>query len=94
MESINSIIRFNTDVLNSWGIGQTVFQSSYSFEYVLKFAIDMKANIIVRPSRGKYWYIKGINKNKTYEEIKSHIESNLSSNYKSNSKTWLIKYDL
>ena len=38
--------------------------------------------------------IKGINKNKTYEEIKLHIENNLSSDYKPNSKTWLIKYNI
>ena len=33
-----------------------------------------------------------IKKNRTYEEIKLHIESNLHSKYKPNSKTWLIKY--
>lgn len=93
MESINSLITYNTDTFYSWGIGQTTLQSSNSFEYVLKFAINMNAHLIVKPSRGKFWYIKGINKNKTYEEIKLHIENNLSSKYKPNSKTWLIKYN-
>ena len=94
MESINSLITYNTDTYNSWGIGQTTLESSNSFEYVLNYAINMKAHLIVKPSRGKFWYIKGINKNKTYEEIKLHIESNLTSKYKPNSKTWLIKYNI
>ena len=67
MEYINSLITYNTDTFNSWGIGQTTLQSSNSIEDVLKLAINMKAYIIVKPSRGKFWYIKGINKNKTYE---------------------------
>ena len=94
MEYINSLITYNTDTFNSWGIGQTTLQSSKSFEDVLKLAINMKAYIIVKPSRGKFWYIKGINKNKTYEEIKLHIESNLTAKYKPNSKIWLIKYNM
>ena len=59
---------------------------------VLKYAIEIKATIIVKPSRGKYWYIKGIKNNKSYEEIKSHLETNLHARYKVNSKTWLISY--
>ena len=94
MESINSLITYNTDTYNSWGIGQTTLDSSYSFEYVLNYAINKKAFHIVKPSRSKFWYIKGINKKKTYEEIKLHIENNLSSDYKTNSKTWLIKYNI
>ena len=66
----------------------------HSFEYVLNYAINKKAFLIVKPSRGKFWYIKGINKNKTYDEIKLHIENNLNSKYKPNSKTWLIKYNI
>ena len=92
MESINSLITYNTDTYNSWGIGYTTLESSNSLEDVLNYAINMKAHIIVKPSRGKFWYIKGINKNKTYEEIKLHIENNLKSDYKPNSKIWLIKY--
>ena len=92
METINSLITYNTDTYNSWGIGYTTLESSNSLEDVLNYAINMKAHIIVKPSRGKFWYIKGINKNKTYEEIKLHIENNLKSDYKPNSKIWLIKY--
>ena len=92
MESINSLKTYNTDTYNSWGIGYTTLESSNSFEYVLNYAINIKAHLIVKPSRGKFWYIKGINKNKTYDEIKLHIENNLKSDYKPNSKIWLIKY--
>lgn len=94
MESINSLIPYNTDTYNSWGIEQITLESPNSFKYVLNYAINMKAHLIVKPSRGKFWYIKGINKNKTYEEIKLHIENNLSSDYKPNSKTLLIKYNI
>ena len=92
MESINSLITYNTDTYNSWGIGYITLESSNELEDVLNYAINMKAHIIVKPSRGKFWYIKGINKNKTYDEIKLHIENNLKSDYKPNSKIWLIKY--
>ena len=93
MDSIASLLTYNTDTFNSWGIGSTTLDRSYSFEYVLKFAINIKAIVIVKPSRGKFWYIKGINKNKTYDEIKLHVENNLNCLYKPKSKTWLIKYN-
>ena len=92
MENISSLLTYNTDTFNSWGIGNITIDCDYPFETVLKFAIDKKAHLIVKPSRGKYWYIKGINNKKTYQEIKSHIESNLISEYKPKSKSWLIQY--
>ena len=92
METLSSLVVYNTDTFGSWGLGQTTLNSSLEFEYVLKYAIKIKAYLIVKPSRGKFWYIKGFNKNKTYQEMKSHIESNLVSKYKPNSKTWLINY--
>ena len=93
METINSLNTYNSDVFNSWGIGAVTLDASNSFEYVLKYAINKKAHLIVKPSRGKFWYIKGINKKKTYSEIKSHIENNVIAKYKPNSKSWLIKYN-
>ena len=93
MESINSLLTYNTDTFNSWGLGCSTLQISNSFDDVLKYTINIKGNVIVKPSRGKFWYIKGINKNKSYEEIKLHIENNLISKYKPKSKIWLIKYN-
>jgi hypothetical protein len=93
MESINSLLTYNTDTFNSWGIGSATLESTKSFEEVFNYAIKIKCNLIVKPSRGKYWYIKGINQNKSYEEIKNHIENNLKNGYKSNSKCWLINYN-
>ena len=52
----------------------------------------MKATMIVKPSRGKFWYIKGTNNKKSLEQIKIHLETNLNSEYKIRSKTWLISY--
>ncbi len=92
METIMSLNTYNTDTYNSWGIGQTTKSISWTFENVLKYTIGIKANVIVKPSKGKYWYIKGINNNKTYEDIKIHLETNINSGYKENSRTWLISY--
>jgi len=92
MESINTLNTYNTDCFNSWGIGQTRKPIIWSFENVLEYAVGIKANLIVKPSRGKFWYIKGTNNNKSYQEIKNHLESNLNSKYKENSKSWLLDY--
>ena len=93
MENITSIIKYNTDTDGSWGIGQYTIDNSYNFEYVLKEAIKNKANVIVKPLRSKFWYIKGINNKKTYQEIKNHIKLNQYNKYREKSQLWLISYD-
>jgi hypothetical protein len=94
METIKTLNTYNTDTHNSWGIGHiTKDKENSSFEEVLKYAIEIKAKLIVKPSRGKFWYIKGINNNKSYDEIKNHLEINLSQEYKKNSKSWLLSYN-
>ena len=52
----------------------------------------MKADLFPRASRGKYWYIKGFNGKKSFNEIKTHIETNDKNNYRNNSTLWLINY--
>jgi len=93
MENIKSLNTYNTDIYNSWGISQITKPIATTFEEVLKEAIKIKAKLIVKPSRGKFWYIKGINNNKSYDEIKNHLEINLAQEYKKNSKTWLLSYN-
>ena len=92
MEDITSIVKYETDSENSWGMGQETLPISKSFDEVLKYAIGVKAKLIVKPSFGKYWYIKGINNKKTTCEIKEHIEKNLENGYKKKSRCWLITY--
>ena len=92
MENIKSLNKYNTDTHNSWGIGHITKPISNSFEEVLQHAIKIKAKLIVKPSRGKFWYIKGINNNKSYDEIKNHLEVNLTQEYKKNSTSWLLSY--
>ena len=92
METIATLHTYNTDLLSSWGIGQTTKPISWTFENVLKYAVNIKAKVIVKPSRGTFWYIKGINNNKKYADIKNHLETNLHARYKENSKTWLLSY--
>ena len=89
MENLKSLKKYNTDINGSWGIGQETLPFR---KYVLNYAIEKKASIIVKPSRGKYWYIKGIN-NKSYEEIEKHIQENKSSQYKDKSQLWLLSYE-
>ncbi len=91
MENIRSLNTYNTDTHSSWGIGQITKPSTWTFEDVLRYAIEIKANIIVKPSKGM-WYIKGINSKKSYEDIKSHLKKNVNSKYKKNSITWLLSY--
>jgi hypothetical protein len=92
METIMSFNTYNTDVFNSWGIGSIKKPIEMDFYDILKDAIEIKATLIVKPSRGNFWYIKGINNTKSYEEIKTQLETNLNSKYKSKSRTWLISY--
>lgn len=66
METIKTLNTYNTDIYNFWGIGHITKDKDISFEEVLKEAIKIKAKLIVKPSRGKFWYIKGINNNKSY----------------------------
>jgi len=84
METIDTLNTYDTDIFNSWGIGQTTKPITYSFENVLKYANNIKAKVIVKTSTGKFWYIKGINNHKSYQEIKCHLENNLKSGYKPN----------
>jgi len=92
METIKCFTTYNTDTDGSWGIGQKQFSSDLSLEEVLKEAIKIKAMVIVKPSYGNWWYVKGIKNAKTYKDIKLHIDKNLKENYKAKSRLWLIKY--
>ena len=92
LEKIYSLNTYHTDTNGSWGIGQESRPSNWTYVQVLEDAIKMKAKVIVKPSRGK-WYIKGINNNKSYDEIKIHLENNEESGYRKESKTILLYYD-
>ena len=92
MGTIETINTYRTDTNGSWGIGQEMLPSSWNFYNVLVYAMERKAKIIVKPSRGNWWYIKGTNENKSYDEIKEHLIENQNNEYRSNSITWLISY--
>ena len=93
MDKIKSLNTYKTDTYNSMGICNNIVSIDKGFEEVLKICIDKKAMLIVKPSCGKYWYIKGINDKKSYSEIKSHLESNVNTGYKKRSNTWLLSYN-
>ena len=92
METIETINTYRTDTNGSWGIGQEMLPSSWNFSNVLVYAMEKKAKIIVKPLRGNWWYIKGTNENKSYDEIKEQLIENQNNEYRSNSVTWLISY--
>ena len=91
-EKIKSLNTYNTDINGSWGIGEVSRPCNWTYMKVLKDAIKMNANVIVKPSRGN-WYIKGINDNKSYDEIKIHLEKNAESGYRTKSITRLLSYN-
>jgi len=92
MGTIETINTYRTDTNGSWEIGQEMLPSSWNFYNVLVYAMERRAKIIVKPSRGNWWYIKGTNENKSYDEIKDHLIENQNNEYRSNSMTWLISY--
>ena len=90
---VNTLL-YNTDTQGSWGIGQIkLSKDDHSFEDILNRAIEERAHVIVEPSRGKYWYIKGFNNTKTTCEIQKHLDEMTNVNYKNKSKTLLITYN-
>jgi hypothetical protein len=91
MDEISFFKVYHTDT-NLTGIGSLPVPITTTFENVLKIAIEKRAQIIVKPSRGKFWYIKGFINAKSFEEIHQHIEINEQINYKNKSSLRLIKY--
>ena len=89
---LDSIMTYNTDLHNSFGGERRFLKQDYTFHEILFIAINMKAHVIVKPSRGKYWYIKAYNNKKTIEEIKLHLEENDKNNYKNKTITKLLIY--
>lgn len=83
---------YNTDVMGSWGIGERSIETD-NFIEALNFAFNLKANVIVKPSRGRFYYIKGTNNNKSYIQIELHVLNNQNNGYKPNSSLWLINYN-
>ena len=92
MDKITLLKKYYTDTFGSGGIGNISIPSNKTFIDVLNYAIEMEANIIVKPKKGKNWYIKGFNKKKTFFEIQTHIEINQENMYKPQSELWLISY--
>lgn len=85
---------FETDTQGSWGIGYITKPHTWLLEDVMDYAVKIRAKVIVKTSKSTgYWYIKGINENKTPEQIRSHLISNMNNGYKKNSKSWFISYD-
>ena len=83
---------FKTDTFGSWGIGEKKYPiNNYSLSQILNEATKLKAYVVVKPT-GRYYYIKGFNKKKSFEEIKTHIETNEENKYRQNTELYLINY--
>ena len=92
METIRSLNTYKTDTYGSQELGGVSRPSDWTYSQVLDDAIGMNAKVIVKPSRDN-WYIKGINNNnKSYDEIKSHLEINEERGYKNKSLSRLLSY--
>nr|QFG74426.1 MAG: hypothetical protein [Megaviridae environmental sample] len=97
MEQIKCLERYNTDTFGSWGLQTLTLDINIPFEDILKFTIDKKCHMIIKPSRGKCWYIKKCNSNihdtnYNLTNIKQHIVTNENNKFKPNSTIWLIDY--
>ena len=76
------IINYNTDTGNRDLSTEVSCDPQLSFMDVLNKAYTLKANLIVKTSyfnkeRPGKWYIKGINNQFSYHEIKMTLENNL-----------------
>jgi len=84
---------YETDTMSSFGLRQFPVSRDIPYPEVEKIAKDMNACLIVRPSRGKYYYLKGFCGNKNYNQIKNHLLNNVASRYKYHSKSCLYIFD-
>tara|TARA_Y100000389_G_C17319566_1_gene442311 strand:+ start:453 stop:725 length:273 start_codon:yes stop_codon:yes gene_type:complete len=81
---------YNTDSDGVKRTGQIhISKTDYSFEEAVNYAKNFNAIIIVEPSHGNYWYIKGTNNNNTYEDFQQQLNNN-NNKLKTGSKTWFI----
>ncbi len=92
MEEIKYLKRYNTDTFGPWSLQNFTLDINTPFEEVLKFTIIKKAHLIIKPSRGNYWYIKGMKETSKFSQIEYHIENNQQNKYKPKSTLWLIDY--
>lgn len=90
MNSPLSITTITTDTMSGLGISEDKIQTN-NFIEALQFAMENRAHVLVKPSRGRFYYIKGMNK--TYDEIEQHLIQNRNVQYKQNSTSYLIKYE-
>ena len=80
---------YETDTMSSFGLREKRVSRDKPYPEVEKEAKRINACLIVRPSRGKYYYLKGFNGEKSYKEIKNHLLENVASRYKPHSKCCL-----
>jgi len=94
MDKVTFYKKYNTDTFGSWDLTTHTLDIYTTFNNVLQFALDMQANLIIKPSRGKFWYIKKLKDNLNINNLEEHINNNQINNFKPNSTLWLIKYNL
>lgn len=83
---------FKTDTFGSWGLGSIKVSRIVPFEKVKQYAKEINACLLVVPSRGKFYYLKGFNGKKTYYQIKTHLIENQNNGYKINTRTYLFSW--
>ena len=83
---------YETDTNGSWGLGQVKVAEPISGDVteIFQEAKRIGGRLVVIPSRGNYWYIKGFNMNKSYCDIIEHLRENVKNGYKPKSRTYLL----
>ena len=84
---------YKTDTMSSFGLKEKRVSRDIPYHQVERIAKRMNACLIVRPSRGKYYYLKGFCGSKTHSQIKNHLLENVASKYKHHSKCCLYIFD-
>ena len=92
MDQVIFFKQYNTDTFGSLNLTTKTLDINTTFNDVIKFALDIQANLIVKPSRGNFWYIKKLNEPIQVNNLEEHINTNQINNFKPKTTLWLIKY--
>ena len=97
MESIKYLKKYKTSVFDFWALSGSSLPISTDFGEVLKVASDKKVNAIIKPFRGKYYYLKTFDDIHSFDELEHRIVKSSSfvekNNLHSQSILILINYD-
>ena len=73
MESIKYLKKYYTCAFDFWAFTGSSLPITTDFGEVLRVAAENKANVIIRPFRGKYYYLKAFDDISAFDELEERI---------------------